>query len=221
MANESWKPLTRGTLLWRWRWGFLLATLLSAFLFEPILGESGPSRLIVLALFLTVFSGTVRLSHLPQSLEIASHALLAVWFLLSLTQLLTDGGVDHRLIALVTGIITLGALYTTFTELLRPETSTIDKLFAALFGYFLIALTLALLYVQIEAVRPGAFNLTAENPGITEFLYFSLVTVTTLGYGEITPAIPLTRVLAGLEAAFGTLYIAILIGQIVGTMQRK
>ncbi|MEM6934103.1 MAG: potassium channel family protein [Pseudomonadota bacterium] len=221
MALEDWTPIGKGSLLWRWRWGFLLVTLLTAFLFEPVLGESRPAGFVVLALYFTVFSGTVRLSHLPKTLEIGCYGLLSVWFALSLAQLLTEGGVNHLLLALVTGMMALGALYTTFTELLRRETSTIDKLFAALFGYFLIALTLALLYVQIEAVRPGAFNLTSEKPDISEFLYFSLVTVTTLGYGEITPAIPLTRILAGLEAAFGTLYIAILIGQIVGTMQRK
>ena len=46
-------------------------------------------------------------------------------------------------------------------------------------------------------------------------MYFSLVTMTTLGYGEITPVAPIPRLLAGLQAATGTIYIAVFIGRVV------
>ena len=49
-------------------------------------------------------------------------------------------------------------------------------------------------------------------------LYFSLITVTTAGYGDITPVTPIAQISAGLEAALGTLYLAILIGRIVGQL---
>ena len=49
-------------------------------------------------------------------------------------------------------------------------------------------------------------------------LYFSLVTVTTVGYGDIAPATSVAQICAALEAALGTLYIAVLIGRIVGQL---
>ena len=49
-------------------------------------------------------------------------------------------------------------------------------------------------------------------------LYFSLITVTTAGYGDITPVTPIAQISAALEAALGTLYLAILIGRIVGQL---
>ena len=49
-------------------------------------------------------------------------------------------------------------------------------------------------------------------------LYFSLITVTTAGYGDITPVTSTAQISAALEAALGTLYLAILIGRIVGQL---
>ena len=49
-------------------------------------------------------------------------------------------------------------------------------------------------------------------------LYFSIITVTTAGYGDITPVTSVAQISAALEAALGTLYLAILIGRIVGQL---
>ncbi|MCB1764424.1 MAG: two pore domain potassium channel family protein, partial [Gammaproteobacteria bacterium] len=54
--------------------------------------------------------------------------------------------------------------------------------------------------------------------GVSDFphlLYFSYVTLTTLGYGDVTPAIPLTRTLAYLEAITGTFYLAIVVASLL------
>lgn len=51
-------------------------------------------------------------------------------------------------------------------------------------------------------------------------LYFSFVTLTTLGYGDIVPATPLARILAVLEAATGVLYIAITVARLIAAYQR-
>ena len=68
---------------------------------------------------------------------------------------------------------------------------------------------------------PGAFTLAADGDPFADLLYFSLVTITTLGYGDISPVAPFARISAGLEAATGTLYIAILIAHIVGSLASR
>jgi hypothetical protein len=50
-------------------------------------------------------------------------------------------------------------------------------------------------------------------------VYYSIVTITSLGYGDILPISPLARMVAGFEAIVGVLYIAIMIGSIVGKFQ--
>ena len=54
----------------------------------------------------------------------------------------------------------------------------------------------------------------------TQFLYFSLTTLTTLGYGDITPINPFARIWATLEAVVGTLYVAILVARLVSLYRR-
>jgi hypothetical protein len=74
-------------------------------------------------------------------------------------------------------------------------------------------------------LNPGQFNFGALIPETTIkathgelhlFSYFSLVTLSTLGYGDITPLTPLARSLSSLEAVVGQLYIAVLIARLVG-----
>ncbi len=64
---------------------------------------------------------------------------------------------------------------------------------------------------------PGAFAQLSPDleQAWTQFLYFSLTTVTTLGYGDITPISPVARIWATLEAVTGVLYIAVLVARLV------
>jgi len=85
--------------------------------------------------------------------------------------------------------------------------------------YLLIAILFAFLYGLTEALVPGAFAMS-ENPdgaaarGET-FYYFSIVTLTTVGFGDITAVHPFVRSLVMLEALIGQLYPAILIARLV------
>ena len=70
----------------------------------------------------------------------------------------------------------------------------------------------------IEAI-PGAFNGLPQAPWIDNFatvIYFSFVTITTLGYGDISPALPLARFLVYMEAIVGVFYMAILVASLIG-----
>jgi hypothetical protein len=93
-----------------------------------------------------------------------------------------------------------------------------DLIAGAIVAYLLMALMWALLYGVLEAAHPGSFNLPAgtlqDQP--TLFRYFSLVTITTVGYGDITPATPAARAFANLEAVVGQLYLVILVSWLVG-----
>ena len=96
--------------------------------------------------------------------------------------------------------------------------ATADSLVGAIFGYFVIATACALLFRQMEGAHPGSFRLPEGGDLDTQMLYFSLITVTTAGYGDITPVTSVAQISAALEAALGTLYLAILIGRIVGQL---
>ena len=74
------------------------------------------------------------------------------------------------------------------------------------------------IFVILETLQPGSFSpphdLLCENP--TVFIYYSFVTLTTLGYGDITPLTTQAGSLAISEAIIGQIYMAVLITRLVG-----
>jgi len=105
---------------------------------------------------------------------------------------------------------------------LRARTITRDTLFAAACGYLLLGVLFALVFGILDAATPGVAQLPGATGGplggtsLGEAVYFSYVTLTTLGYGDISPAGPLARAVAPVEALIGQLYLAFLIARLVG-----
>jgi hypothetical protein len=88
-----------------------------------------------------------------------------------------------------------------------------------------------LIFSLMEVLHPGSFATASGQPGellladhmlIPEFVYYySLVTLTTLGYGDIKPVTPLAQAFAALEAVMGQLYLAVLIARLVGLLATR
>jgi hypothetical protein len=76
----------------------------------------------------------------------------------------------------------------------------------------------AFVYLVLESLHPGSFAIGEGQieVGRRLYIYYSFVTITTLGYGDITPTTDLANSLSFLEAVTGQLYIAILIARLVG-----
>ena len=100
-------------------------------------------------------------------------------------------------------------------------TGSIDgnKIIGAICIYLLLGLVWSMLYLLIAEIWPSAFNGFDQAEWTENFfaaIYYSFVTLTTLGYGEITPVLPIARFLAIAEAIVGVFYIAILVASLVG-----
>jgi voltage-gated potassium channel len=105
------------------------------------------------------------------------------------------------------------------TNILFSGSITTNKIIGSINIYLLLGIIWAQIYVFIAYIDPSAFN-GIEISGVgefgSEFLYFSFVTLTTLGYGDISPASDLTRAVAYLEAVCGQFYLTILVASLVG-----
>lgn len=91
-------------------------------------------------------------------------------------------------------------------------------IFGAISVYLLIGITWSIVYTVMESLAPGSFSQTpdpkASQPAF--FVYFSFVTITTLGYGDITPLTPKAQSLVIAEALVGQIYMTVLIAWLVG-----
>jgi hypothetical protein len=202
-------------LVARWRWSFLLALLIGSFVLQALLAETGFTRLVGFTLFILIFGGAIYAGRTSRWAARGAVALLLAALMLQVLNFLGVANLEGPL-AVLALMIVRGALAATFTELVGNRESTADSLVGAIFGFFVIAAACALLFRQLEGSHSGSFRLPEDGDLDTQLLYFSIVTVTTVGYGDITPATSIAQIGAALEAAVGTLYVAILIGRIVG-----
>lgn len=125
-------------------------------------------------------------------------------------------------ISMSAGVLFL--LYTTalmFSYVIKGSRVGIETLYGAISVYLLIGLTFTSIFALIELLEPQSFNLL--NAGghlypfkVSELIYFSFTTLTTLGYGEITPVSAHARTLSVAEAVIGQLYLTILVARLVG-----
>ena len=108
---------------------------------------------------------------------------------------------------------------------LRQDRVNADTIVGGLCIYLMIGIVFVEIYSLVETLQPGSFAI-GGNPitlgeriqfgGYAATLYFSFVTLTTLGYGDVTPLSPIARSLAITEAVMGQLYVAVFIARLVG-----
>jgi len=98
-------------------------------------------------------------------------------------------------------------------NLLSQRVITANLIYCAISIYLLIGIMWAGIYVVLDGISPGSFSGLSET---TDLLYFSFVTLTTVGYGDVSPLSILAKRLAIFEAAMGGIYMAIIIAMIVG-----
>jgi voltage-gated potassium channel len=185
----------------------------------PYLREAVLSMIMVLV-FVTVFD---RASYRLISLLAGLVALAALWFLR-----LADAAHRERIELVVhvgMALFLAIAVAMLLRHLFERRAVSLDDMLGTLCGYLLAAMAFANIYAAIALLVPEAYFVQgvphAEFPRWHEreamFLYFSLSTITTVGYGDVTPVVPLARGVAMLEGVFGQFYLAIVVAQLVGS----
>jgi len=104
------------------------------------------------------------------------------------------------------------------TFIFKTHQVTRDVIAASIVVYLLIGILWGFIYTALNFIEPGSFsyNESGNANQSSIFAYFSLVTLTTLGYGDVAPLTSRARAFAVAEAVIGQMYIAILIARLVG-----
>lgn len=112
----------------------------------------------------------------------------------------------------------LTAIFFTFKRVATDPEISANRIVGAIAVYLLLGVLWAVAYTLLELNSPESFTgfeVAARAEWDSEWLYFSFVTMTTLGYGDIAPVSAIARVLAYMQAVFGQFYIAILVAGLV------
>ncbi|HET7846257.1 MAG TPA: potassium channel family protein [Acidimicrobiia bacterium] len=206
------KPASSGGVVVRERYGLVLALILGGYLlagFETNRFVVAINTIIWVALLLT----TLWSPSIPERLR--RIGLVATVFVLvstlSLGLLPSDIAAGWRM--LILAVAQLAALLAILNRISRHEVVTLQTVMGGIAAYALIAFVMAAVYHGAELLSDGAFLNGVVAPA--DYTYFSFVTLTTVGYGDITAASDLAKRLAVVEAFVGQVFIVTLVARLV------
>jgi hypothetical protein len=187
-----------------------------AILLTPVLNGSNWSRLLLAGVtFIPIVLSIVRLSQFkgwlwPSILLALGNVIFVVAGNTFSSRTLT--GIRWGFLAAFFAV-TAGGL---FSHLRNSRFIARAQLYTAVNIYLLLGLLWTTLYLAIDSFSPGSIKMGSQADRQTELLYFSLVTLSTVGYGDIVPLSGIARIVSALEGVTGVLYIAITVALLVG-----
>jgi hypothetical protein len=204
----------------------LLLTLCGVILVYPFLETSRAGRASLSAINIGLMVVALRVvGHTPKLRR--TGLLLATPPILLHAYYALFGGAAFGLAATVALAVYYGfAIGALLAYVLRDDITTTDELFAAICMYVLIAMMWACLYWVVKYFQPGAFFVNPQNDldsRVTwwDLLYFSFTTLTSVGFGEVTPVTSHARSLVILEQITGVMYVALLVARLTSMTARR
>jgi len=210
---------------WRGSYSVLLISLLALFLLNPLLDMMFPSQPVSMRITIDLLISTMWLTALHAvsrnrlrfiiAGSLLAPALVGRWAFYAVNEpvfIIVSHTFAFGLLVFVAAVI--------LSHVLQAERVTLDIISGAISVYLVIGMAWAFLFASLELVHPGSFRfpefsgkiinaLDISRGGFSWFTYYSFVTLTTVGYGEITPITPIARALAILEAIIGQFYLTV------------
>ena len=198
------------------RFLFLFISMVLMFVLRPFLTERvGIAYLMEIFLFL-IFLSAVYAIRQKKSVFIIALLLVLLTEVLALLSYFEDMPSLDMLSNILGGLLLAYTAAIIVHHLFTEDKITGDMIMGAICAYFLMGLVWSFAYSTLEFFQPGSFQMPQGTVNQATFTYYSYVTLTTLGYGEITPISAPARSFALLEAMLGQLYLAVLIARLVG-----
>jgi len=194
----------------------LLALLVLLFVLAFLIDEWTAGRVALSFLFFTVLVTAVKLSvRRRRSVLVVMAASALSWAAVVVDEIfgVVEMGAAGRIVVLA---LLAFAIVSILGRVVRDERVTVNTVYGAICVYFLLVLFWAFIFILIENIEPDSFSgIGGAGEEVSDFLYFSMVTQTTVGYGDITPVSGLPRSLAALEAFFGQVFLVATVARLV------
>jgi hypothetical protein len=121
---------------------------------------------------------------------------------------------------LVPAVLVAITLPITLVRTLQHRAVTYETVLGALCAYVLTGLVFAFLYIALSRFGEDFFSQAGPHQ-VSEYLYFSFVTLTTLGFGDLSPAVGLPQALVAVEALLGQIFLVTMVARLVTLWVRQ
>ncbi len=200
------------------RFLFLLISILLLLLISPLL-----KGLVHIKILLDIFFSMVFIFAVDAIRQDRKHLIIAIVLALPMLLVIWAGHFVEMYVLSITGnffgiTFFVYMIITILTHIFQQDRINREVIFAAVVVYLLMGVLWAFVYGAVEQIQPNSFSGIADAIGDKRFvfLYYSFVTLTTLGYGDISPITSVASSMAILEAIIGQLYLVVQIAWLVG-----
>jgi len=195
----------------------LLATILGFIIGSPFTDEIFqhgmiPDLLLSIIFIFGIYAISRKKKHIYIAIALATPMVLGVW----------GSHLSKNVEFFIVGEF-FGSLFTAFiiSQLLlfifHQKEITKEVIYAAVVVYLMMAIMWALVYLILDYFYPDSFSFPTDlTPNLFRYLYFSFVTITTLGYGDVAPLTHKAGSLVILEAVTGQIYLVVIVAWLVG-----
>lgn len=206
-----------------YRYGFVFLLTLGLLVFVILAPSRDWSRAVALALQFTALLVVIGTSRAHRGLRRPLLTLVALTAVLVVVLEAIDA-VAQTLQLVLSGLLSAAipvALIGGLIGLVRARGVTLQAVAGALTVYLLVGLVFAWVIGFISKISSTAYFAQQPNPSVSQVVYFSFTTMTTTGYGDLSPAARWGRALSVVEMLLGQLYLVTVIGVLVGNFSRR
>ncbi len=205
------------------RASIILLWLLIAVTIASPASDSHPRSGAILALVVLIAIGVgASLRGNRRVVVLVAMPLSVLWLAARLLEEFGTGRHPYNHLAHVFGLLLSCTLLWAISHRLRNTSELTGSVLAEAFiSYLLIATAFSQIYWIVNELVPNPFNLPIPSTQGATFLYFSMITLSGVGYGDILPVNPYIRIVAALESMTGIFYVAVVVARLVSSYPRR
>jgi voltage-gated potassium channel len=197
-------------------YGLVLLLLVAAYFCDAALGDHTWGRVVFVLVLAAATWLALRASQLRRRSMRIAQALIPLLCLVAVASLLIGNeDVAHAVTGAITVVLVVIAPVAILYHLARNMALSTETFLGAVCIYLLIAQLFATLFALTALIAGQPFFVQTSHPTSIDYIYFSFVTMTTVGYGDFTSALNVGRMLAVMEAIFGQLYLITVVSLVV------
>jgi len=208
------------------RYGLVLVMIILPIAFSLAAPPDEPwARALTVVLFAVAIIVTLAVAHAKRGMQLSALALLVVVAISAVVDAIvgssTSAGVTRGVLGFLIALAPFALARGVIRHLRAERTVTLDAVYGAIAIYLLIGAFFATIDAAVGQLGSDPFFTQTHDPGFEQYMYFSYVTLATVGYGDFTPATSLARALSVTEALSGQLYLVTIVAVLVSNVGRR
>ena len=208
------------------RYGLVLVVIILPIAFSLAAPPDEPwARALTVLLFAVAIIVTLAVAHAKRGMQLTALALLVVVAISAVVDAIVgssaSGGVTRGVLGFLIALAPFALARGVIRHLRAERTVTLDAVYGAIAIYLLIGAFFATIDAAVGQLGSDPFFTQLKDPGFEEYMYFSYVTLATVGYGDFTPATSLARAFSVTEALSGQLYLVTIVAVLVSNVGRR